>query len=254
MDNNRENQILNLLSKEGSVRIDNLAEILSLSAITIRRELKRMEQKGLVERFHGGAILPSTAEYGFEPTLVKREASNKSKKTAIAKAAVDLIKKGEVIVIDLGTTGMEIAKALRGYNDITVFTASLPIANILMKTNKNVYLFGGLVQGKEKCVGGAIARKVISHFYFDKFFLGVSGVSLEYGITDFGIDEIEIKYEIMKRSREVICVADSTKFENNMFIKICEYTDVDKIITDSSLSPVLRQKYEKGGLAPIIAE
>lgn len=253
MYNNLENQIMTLLLNEGSVRIDTLVDVTHISAITIRRELKKMEEKGLLERFRGGAI-PAANTYGREPTLIEREMKNKEKKKAIANAAVKSINKGDVIVIDLGTTGIEIAKALRGCSDILVFTANLPVANILMNTKNKVYLFGGLVQGKENSLGGSITRAVISQFNFDKFFLGVSGISIDYGITDFGIDEVEIKREIIKRSKKVICAADSSKFEKNMFIKICDYTSVNQIITDRELNPLIKQKYEKGGITLTIAE
>jgi len=254
MVNNRQSQIMDLLNKDGSVRIDDLVDLMDISVITVRRELKKMEDDGLVERFRGGAIMPKKNRFGYEPPLIKRQIENKEGKKAIGKIAAEMVNEGDVIVIDLGTTGIEIAKAIRTFNDITVFTGSLRVANILMNTNINVYLFGGLIQGKEECVGGTIARFVISKFCFDKFFLGASGISLDYGITDFGTDEIEIKNEIMKRSREVICVTDSSKFENNDFIKICEYTEIDKIITDSNLDSLVKQRYEKEVIPIIIAK
>lgn len=250
---NRANQIMNLLYKKGSIRVEELVELMGVSSITIRRDLKDMEDKGLLVRFRGGAMLPSASTYGHEPTLIERETKNMERKSLIAETAVQLINPGEVVVIDLGTTGIEIAKALRSKSNITVFTASLPVANILMNTKIKVFLFGGLVQGKEKCLGGSIARITIAQYFFDKFFLGARGISQDYGITDFGMDEVEIKKDIIKHSREVISVMDSSKFEKNAFIQIIDLADVDQVITDSALDSLTKQKYEKGGIKLIMA-
>lgn len=247
-------QIMDLLHKKGSVWADELVELLGVSLVTIRRTLKELEEQGKIVRFRGGAMLPSEPNYGHEPTLIEREVMFQAEKKAIAKKAAESVLQGEIIVIDIGTTGIELAHALRGRNNITVFTASIPVATILMNTNVSVFLFGGLVKGKEKSIGGSIARMVISNYSFDKYFLTAGGLSSKFGVTDFGMDEVEVKQAIIERTRNVICLADSSKFEKNVFIKICDLDQINKVIVDQSIDGQIKNTIIESGVNLVVAD
>jgi len=246
-------KIMNILYQEKSISNEKLEKLFNVSPVTIRRDLQKLYEKGLIKRFRGGAMLANST-FGHEPALYEREPENLQKKHLIGKAAVNYVNDGEVIALDVGSTTMEMAKALRNRSNISVFTASLPIANIFLNTNVKVFLVGGMLQHKENCIGGPIARNVIRQYHFDKFFLGAAGISETSGITDFGMDEVETKRAFIERSREVIALLDSSKFGKVSFITICKLSDVSHVITDSGIDPQMQNSLRKRGVDIIIAD
>ncbi len=252
-ENERLNQIMNILYQEESITAEKLEKLFKVSPVTIRRDLQKLYEKGLIVRFRGGAML-ATSSFGHEPALFEREPENLQKKHQIGKAAAKLVNDGEVIALDVGSTTMELAKALRNRSNITVFTASLPIASIFLNTNVKVFLVGGMLQHKENCIGGPIARNVIRQYHFDKFFLGAAGISESSGITDFGMDEVETKKAYIERSKEVIALADSSKFGKVSFITICKFSDVKHIVTDGEIDPQIQYSLKKRGVDIVVAD
>ena len=248
----RKQQIMNMLYQKQSLSVGYLIEVLQVSPATIRRDLQKLADKGLVVRYKGGVSLPKIG-FGHEPPLAEREDKNLPLKRAIGEAAARLIKDGEVIALDVGTTAMELAKALRSRQNITVFTYSLPIAYLLSNSKVKVYLVGGLLKSKEMCLSGSVARNTIRQFHFDKFFLGVAGIDENNGITDFGMDEVEIKRTFIKHSNQVITLADSSKFGHVSFITICQLDQVNQVITDQGINPQLRSDLRKRGVNITIA-
>jgi DeoR/GlpR family transcriptional regulator of sugar metabolism len=248
----RINQIMNILYQEDSVTIEKLESLFDVSSITIRRDLQKLYEKGLVVRYRGGAML-ARSTFGHVPSLRERETVNLPAKRLIAKAAANLINDGEVIALDVGSTTIELAKVLRGRSNISVFTASLNIASILLNTNVAVYLVGGMLQHNENSIGGPIARGVIRQYHFDKFFLGAAGISESSGITDFGMDEVETAKAFIERSKEVIALADSTKFGKVSFINVCEFSDIRMIVTDSDVDPQMLNELKKTGVEFLVA-
>jgi DeoR family fructose operon transcriptional repressor len=245
-------KIMNILYQEESVTTEKLENLFNVSPVTIRRDLQKLYEKGLIVRFRGGAMLARTS-FGHEPPLYERETENLPQKRYIARVAASLINDGEVIALDIGSTTMELAKILRNCGNITVFTASLPIANIFLNTNVAVYLVGGMLKHKENCIGGPIAREVIYQYHFDKFFLGAAGISENSGITDFGMDEVETKRAFIERSKEVIVLADSSKFGKVSFVNICKYSDINKIVTDDKIDPQMQNNIKKRRVNFLIA-
>lgn len=244
--------IMDILYQKESVSSEILEKMFGVSPVTIRRDLQKLDEKGLIVRFRGGAML-AKSKLGHEPTLDERESENLQKKRLIGRTAANLVKDGEVIALDVGSTTMELAKALRARSNITVFTSSLPIANIFLNTHINVYLVGGLLQHKEICLGGPIARSIIRQYHFDKFFLGVAGINENSGMTDFGMDEVETKKAFIERSREVIALADSSKFGKTSFITICKCDDIKQIITDDDVDSQMQTNLKKKGVNIVVA-
>ena len=249
----RINQILNILYQQESVTSESLEKLFDVSPITIRRDLQKLYEKGLIVRYRGGAMLARTT-FGHEPPLHERETENLQKKRAIAKKAAELIKDGEVVALDVGSTTIEVAKFLRSRNNITVFTASLPIASILLNTNVTVYLVGGMLQHKENCIGGPVARGVIRQYHYDKFYMGAAGISENSGLTDFGMDEVETKKAFIERSKEVLALTDSSKFGKVSFITICKFNDINQIITDCDLDSQMQTSIRKKGISLTLAD
>jgi DeoR/GlpR family transcriptional regulator of sugar metabolism len=246
-------KIMDILYQQETISTQKLESILRISSATIRRDLQVLVEKGLIVRYKGGASLPMTA-IGHEPPLHERVTCNLQNKRQIALAAASLVKKGEVIALDIGSTTMEVAKLLRNRNDITIFTYGLAIANIFVNTNVKVYLVGGLLQQKEMCLSGHIARDIIRQFHYDKFFLGAAGISEGSGVTDFGMDEVETKKTFLDHSKEVIAVLDSSKFGKVSFATICKCEEVNKIITDENIDPDMQRNLQKKGVSFVIAK
>jgi DeoR/GlpR family transcriptional regulator of sugar metabolism len=248
----RKEKIMSILYQKGSVTISELVQTLGASIATIRRDLTKLVEEGLITRYRGGVTLPDTG-YGHEPPLKERGTKNLDLKKIIGETAADLIKGRETIGIDIGTTTLELAKALLEHNDLTIFTYSIPIVYMLSHSKINVYLTGGLLNPKELCLGGSIPREIIKQYHFDKFFLGAAAIDEKGEISDFGIDEIEIKRTFIENSREIILLIDSSKFGKKSFKTICSLEKINTIVTDENIDPKFVDNFSKKGVKFIIA-
>ena len=152
----RKQWILDYLTDHSFADVSSLVEALQVSPATVRRDLQELADRGAVVRTRGGAAL-ATKGVGHEPTIYTRSQVNVSEKRAIARVARDFVHEGEVIGLDVGTSTLELAKLLRDHKNITVFTTSLLIADVLAKSEVNVVLVGGTLRKREMCVTGAIA-------------------------------------------------------------------------------------------------
>ena len=251
-ENERINEIMNIVYQKNTINNGDLEELFHASPVTIRRDLEKLRKRGLIVRYRGGAMLVKS-KFGHEPSLGEREDEFLPEKRAIGMAAAEMVEKGEVIALDIGTTTMELAKAIRSRENITVFTPSIPIASIFYHTNVKVYMVGGFLNQKEMSLGGPIARNVIRQYHFDKFFMGVSGIDEEGSATDFGMDEVETKKAFIERSDEVIVLADSSKLGKKSFIEIIRYPIMRNIITDSGSNRLIQKKLQERGLNIMVA-
>ncbi|WP_411501512.1 DeoR/GlpR family DNA-binding transcription regulator [Brevibacillus centrosporus] len=229
MATDREKDILNFLNEKSPLSVEELAASLYVSEVTVRRDLAAMEKKGMIVRKRGGASLP---ELGFEPMFNQRQKKNNELKQSIAKYVANTIQEGEVIALDVGTTTAELARELAKRSGITVFTSCIQVASILAKSNLQVYMIGGLIRKTEMSMVGSIAQETIRKFTFDRFYLGVAGINLETGLTDYSIEETEVKRAFIDRSKRVIALVDRTKFGHSSLIQVCEAEQIDEMITN----------------------
>lgn len=252
MPEERRQRILNYLAEHAFADVDTLVQVLQASPATVRRDLNDLADRGIISRTRGGAALVVHG-VGHEPSYLARAKEHVSDKQAIAQLASTFAQEGEVIVLDVGTTTLEMAKAIRDRRSITVFTASLLIAQVLASSEISVVMVGGTLRKKEMSVAGPIPPQVISQFHFDRFFLGTAGVSVESGFTDFSIDDVEVKKAFLARSKEVIALADHTKLDQVSFASICPLGAVHRLITDSSADPARVEVLRQAGLEVILA-
>ncbi|QMV40575.1 DeoR/GlpR transcriptional regulator [Cohnella cholangitidis] len=229
VNNAREKDILELLHKQSPSSVQQLATHLKMSEVTVRRDLVDMEQKGLLVRKRGWAFLPGL---GIEPLFNQRMKQNSDLKQRIAAYAADQVCEGEVIALDIGTTVTELARELLRKNNVTVFTFSFQAANILSQSNVNLYLVGGNLRKTEMSLVGSITRDTIMKFHFDRFFMGMAGLSKDNGPTDFNLEEAEIKRAFLERSKHVVALVDKTKIGVTSLVKICEFDEIDEIVTN----------------------
>ncbi len=249
----RQKRIVEILSREPFVDVGRLACMLRISPATIRRDLQALAARGVIARTHGGASLAAETVLP-EPAYVSRLNRRAAEKRAIAQAASRQVQDGDVLVLDVGTTTLELAKALNRHRNLTVFTASLPIALALAHTDTSVVLVGGVLRKRELSIAGPIAAQIISQYHFAKFFLGAAGVSADHGFTDFGIEDIAVKQLFIERSRQVIALADHAKLGHVSVARTCALDAVGCLITDAAAEMSEVALLRQAGLDVQIAE
>lgn len=245
---NRHREILNILKNKIIVKVRELAERFDVSLETIRRDLDFLEKKHYLKKVYGGAILLEKDISSLKFT--EREKEHTNEKTEIAKLAVKYIVEKDIISMNGGTTNLEIAKELKNkFTDLTIITNSLSIANTLLgNENIKIILIGGILSHKENSLFGSVSHDIIKKFNSTKTFLSVGGIDLNNGITDFILEEIEIQKIMIENTKEVIIVADSSKFEKVSLAKIIDFEKINFIITDSGLNKDILDKYSKNGI------
>lgn len=244
----RQDHILEMIEKEGSVKVSKLIQMFDVSIETVRRDLEGLEKMGYLKRVYGGAVLRKNTQDRLN--YEKREVECMDEKIEIAKTAIKQIEEGQSIALNGGTTCVEIAKELKkNFKRLTIITNSLRIAYELADTSGfTVILAGGILNGKEYSFSGEYAEDLLSNFTVDKAFISVGGVSLTRGITDYLIEEAGIQKKFMEISTEVVILADSNKIDNISLVKIADVQDVNLIITDSRLDSKIIGKYIKSGI------
>ena len=230
----RHKLILNKLEQNGYVNVNELSQEFNVSVVTIRKDLKLLEDRKLLFRSHGRAI-PSNP-YITENHVNVKEKINTKEKNRIAIAAGLTLEPHDSIIIASGTSVIEFARHIKPVEGLTVLTASLNTSLILSENpNIDVMQLGGIVRPSSSSVIGPIGEKMLAEFTFTKLFLGVDGIDLEYGLTTTNSMEASLNKAMIKAAQKIIVLADSSKFGRKGFGRICGLEDVDQIITDNGI-------------------
>jgi len=239
--------ILDLLVKHGSVSVGDLADRFHVTAMTVRRDLDTLERKGLLRRSRGGAIGAQGRSY--EPPLLTRARSHPEEKQRIGAAAAALIKDGDSIAIDVGTTALEVARHLVTRHNLTVVTPGVHVACVLAEQPSiRVILTGGILRAGEFSLVGDLAERAFKDFYVDKLFLGIGGFDFEAGLTEFNLEDAKVKRAMIASAKEVIVVTDASKFGKVVFASVATLGTVKKVITDSRLRRDIISRLEAMGI------
>lgn len=242
----RQSKIAELLKSQSSIKVNELANIFEVSESTIRRDLQDMEQRGLLTRTHGGAV--GAEKTSFEPTFHEKSDEKHEEKLKIAKVAINMIEDGETIILDSGTTTLEIARNL-GNKKLIVITNSIDIAaELSTKENIELIVTGGTLRLTTRAMVGHITEMSLKNFRVDKAFIGANGISIEEGITTPNFVEAQTKKAMMNVANKVYIVADSRKFNQVNFSVICPIRAVTGIITSSDLDNNIVKSYEDVGV------
>lgn len=229
----RRAKIKSILERQGRCLVGDLAKELNVSEVTIRQDLDVLEEHGILQRTHGGAILKS--QNGLEQPFQIVETSHKSEKQRIAAAALQCIAAGDTIILDVGTTVTELAKRLIKYKPLTVFTNALNIATILESdTDITTIVTGGTLRSAQHSLVNPYADAILQKIHVDIAFLGANGVSVECGVTNVNIAEAEMKTAFIKASQRRILLADSSKIGKIALAKVADLNEIDLLITDSA--------------------
>jgi len=233
----RRRQIVEALKEHEEVQVAALAADLGCSEMTVRRDLEALERDGVLRRVHGGATRArGTAE---EAPYAMRAFSHTEEKARIGAVCADLLDDGETIVIDGGTTALELARALTGRRLTVMPLALRPVFELHDAPDVRLLLPGGEVRPGELSLVGGLSRRSFSELRFDTFVLSPCGIDPKAGVTAHLMAEAEVKRAALEASRRVIAVADSTKLGVVAFDRVCDIQRVDVLVTDAAADPRL---------------
>jgi DeoR/GlpR family transcriptional regulator of sugar metabolism len=226
----RHQQIIEHVLSKKSVRVDELSDMFNVSLATIRRDLSQIEEKGLIQRVHGGAVLIEDSE---EPPILNRKYKQAEAKRRIGSAAADLVNDHETIIISSGTTTEAMVPFLTGKNGLTVITNAINVAGQLARyPHISVIVLGGWLRHSEFSMHGHITDQALQDFHADKLFHGTFGLDPEFGLTGTDMQEVQSDRKILSAAQQLIILADHTKFGVIGQIRLSPLEKVDIIITD----------------------
>jgi len=240
--------ILDKINKEKYLEVLDLCELLNVSAVTIRKDLKFLEEKGLLFRTHGGASLENP--YINEKPINEKEKISVEEKNGIAQAAAQLIAENDSIIIASGTTIQALAKFISPKNKLTVITSSLYVVlHLINHKNIEILQLGGYIRHSSASVVGNYATQILDNISCHKLFLGVDGIDLDYGLSTTSLKEAQLNKKMLASAQKTIVLADATKFGKKSFAKICGIDEVDEIITDKGISDLTVKALQEKGVS-----
>jgi DeoR/GlpR family transcriptional regulator of sugar metabolism len=252
----RQSQIVEVVQDKGRISITDICKIFEVSNMTARRDLGELDRQGLLRRVHGGAITNLGRSY--EPPFQARATKSQPAKASIGMKAADLINDGDSIALDVGTTTLEIVHGLKGKRNLTIITNAMPIANLIidnlsLEIDARLILAGGIIRPRELSMIGDIPERVYQEFHVDKAFIGIGGISLDDGLTEYNIEDARIKRVLFSSAREKVVVADGSKFGVTTFASVAPLSVVDKIVTDRDAPPAILEEIRHRGVDVILA-
>ncbi|MBA7704253.1 Glycerol-3-phosphate regulon repressor [subsurface metagenome] len=245
----RQNEIIQILQRKEEIRVSEITKLFGVSQNTIRRDLKELERMGLVKKVYGGAVINEKFPTPDLPYRI-RESSMIEEKREIGLIASKLIQNGENIILDLGTTTLEIAKNLHKKAHLTIITNNFSIVEEL-RGNPHIHVIvaGGEYRETAKgCVGYYTEEFFSKVHQVDRTFLSCGGITPERGIMNPTHHELKTKREMIRAGREVYVVATSEKIGKTSFASFCSLSEIDAIITDKHIPEVKIQTFQKLGI------
>lgn len=248
----RQKKLLDMLESNEMMSIADLSEKLNTSLMTVRRDLEYLEQKGIVKRVHGGALLVKKDTN--QPSFQERLEEFSAEKLRIGKAAAELIKDGSIVFFDAGTTPLAVVEYIPHKIEFTAITTGLMTAIALCnKPNVNVISIGGNIHHTSYSSTNYIAIELIKKFNADMAFISTKAFCLPHGAYEAQLPLIEVKKAIVSVSNKVILLADHSKFENKSLCLSVPIDDIDMIITDNGVSKEIINEIKKMGKEIVLA-
>ncbi len=247
----RQQQIIEALERDGRISVSEFSAGTGVSEMTVRRDLQTLEHRGLLARVHGGAV-PARSR-GYEPPFGVRLLRNLDAKRRIGEAAAALLQEGETVVLDAGTTMLEVAAALKG-RELRVLAVNLRVADVLVdEPGISLMVSGGAVRPGERSLVGPLAERAFSDLAFDTFVLALGGVDVGIGVTDYRLEDASLKRAALASARRCIAVADSSKLGQVAFARTCPLADLDILVTDSDASGAVVAEIREAGVDVLVA-
>jgi DeoR family glycerol-3-phosphate regulon repressor len=242
--NRRQQRILDWIRRDGYATIDALAEHFKVTPQTMRRDINALCGQGLLTRYHGGAGSPQSSVENI--AYPARQILHHEEKRRIAELAARHIPENASLFINIGTTTEEVARALKRHKSLRVITNNLQVANILCENPTcEVIIAGGVVRHQDRGVIGEVTIDFIRQFKVDFAIIGISGIEEDGTLRDFDYREVRVAQAIIAQSRQVLLVADHTKFGRNALVQLGHVRQIDALFTDrpppSTLAAVLAE-------------
>ncbi|MFZ5938929.1 MAG: transcriptional repressor AgaR [Bacteroidota bacterium] len=248
----RRKTILNLIDKNGQVYVHELSEKFRVSEVTIRNDLEQLEAKNLLIRARGGAM-KREMNVAIDYLITEKHKINLAEKARIGKEAARMISESETIILDSGSTTLEIAKNLGSVKALTVITNAINIVNQLLTfPSVNIIVPGGSIRKNSHSLVGPIAERSFRNFSVDKAFLGVDGFDPKTGAFTPNIEEAYLNQIMIEISKEVILVADSSKFFRKSLAFICPVNKINTVITDNRITDYDLKTLQDSGVRVIV--
>lgn len=252
---NRRDKISSLIKANGSVQVSKLVEQFDVSAVTIRKDLKFLEDLGLSTRTYGGAIRNEGSRRTIERPIECKEQLFAKEKYAIGKAAAELVKPGDAIILDSGTTTFHLAAQLHEIKDVIAVTNGLNVMNKLSSVEHlELIMLGGTLRRKNMSFFGAHAERALQDLHVDKLFLGVDGFHLEKGITTHFEPEAHLNRIMVSAANEIIVVTDSSKFGSTCLHQIVMTSQIATVVTDQGIPENYKSGLREMGITVLIAD
>lgn len=243
----RHKYILDKIKEEGGVNVLDLCTQLNVSSVTIRKDLKLLEDKGLLYRTHGGGTRSNP--YAGDRHVNEKEKLQSDEKQSIGNAAAQLIEPDDCVIIASGTTVLSLARQIEPKGSLTAITSALNVAQALVPHQQiEVILLGGVLRKSSTSVAGHYAEKILEDFSCSKLFLGVDGIDTEFGLTTTNVMEAQLNRKMIAAAQKTIVLADSSKFGKRGFGKICAIEDIEQVITDKGISPHFQERLTSLGI------
>ena len=244
----REKKILEILEQRGTVGVNRLAEIVFCSGSTIRRDLSRLEKKGLIKRTFGAVSLANTVATD-ETAFSVRESENITVKKHLSKAAAEQLKSNQTIFIDSSTTLINIVPYLNSFKNLLIVTNGVRIASeISYRTNHKLIMIGGSIDSHTNSTIGSAALSQLNGLHFDVAIMSCAGVTMDFGFSEASFEMAELKKAALNNATTKIMVFDETKFGKNKAFQSAHINNLNLIITTPELSQTIVEDIKKLGV------
>ena len=247
----RQAKILELVQERGFLETPELAELFSVSIITVRRDLKALVDQNLVDLHHGGVAAVDYFHSDIEPLYETKAYMNADKKERIGRLAASLIGDGETIVLDAGTTSACLASAIRqsSFKHLRVFTNDLVVAKTLCNQRTlEVVMIGGLLRGSYYSAYGPLTEMCLQSLRANRLFMGIDAATTSGGVSNLQLEEVPVKQRMIEISDEVVVIADSSKFGSDAPYRVCEWGAVSSVVTDWELAAPYVEFFRSTGI------
>ncbi|MBS0293785.1 MAG: DeoR/GlpR transcriptional regulator [Proteobacteria bacterium] len=230
--NPRQLRLLQELRQRHSASVEDLAEQLGVTLQTVRRDVQRLAEQGLVTRFHGGVRMPGSTVENLAHT--QRESLHAEGKARIARAVAAQVPQGCSLILNIGTTTEAIARALLQHRGLRVITNNLNVAAILCgNPDCEVIVAGGVVRARDRAIVGEAAVDFMRQFRVDIAVIGISGIEGDGTLRDYDLREVKVAQTIIAQSREVWLAADHSKFNRPAMVQLAQLSQINRLFTDA---------------------
>ena len=247
----RHELVCELVQATGRVKVGDLAARMDVSEMTVRRDLEELEDRGVLTRVHGGAV--SNVSRSYEPGFAARRLQHVDAKKRIGQAVAELVRDGETLILDAGTTTLEVAHALPSDRRLRVLALSLFVADAVADMpNVTLMIPGGVVRRHERSFIGGLTTATFANLQFDTVILTSGGVDAVAGVTEYEFDDSETKIAALRSAKRIIVTVDSSKLGAVAFVRLCPIDAVDVVVTDRAAPSETVEAIRRAGVQVIV--